>query len=147
MSDVTCNLTSNAAFNPMEGTVAESGGGLPPANYSAEFVEAEHLPAVEADPMSGEGGRKWAKVVFKWRISEGEHKDKFAVRETPVSTGGKSAFILVCGWVMGKQLTGKDGYGLKPFVGRKYLLTIGNKADKNGNLTQWTHVVNAMLVP
>jgi hypothetical protein len=35
----------------------------------------------------------------------------------------------------------------KPFAGRKYLLTIGNKTDKNGNPTNWTHVVNAMLMP
>lgn len=139
---------SDTLFDPMEGMVAESNsGGLPAGNYVGVFEAAEYLPAQEPDAMSGEGGRKWAKIVFKWRITDGEHNGKYAVRETPQSTGVKSSYVQVCGLVMGKPLTPKDGIKLKPFVGRKYLLSISNKTDKSGNPTNWTHVVNAMLMP
>jgi len=139
---------SENLFDPMEGVVAESNaGGLPSGNYAGVFEAAEYLPAQEPDAMSGEGGRKWAKIAFKWRITEGEHEGKYAVRETPQSTGVKSSYVQTCGWVMGKPLTPRDAIKLKALVGRKYLLTVGNKADKNGNPTNWTHVVNAMLIP
>jgi hypothetical protein len=59
----------------------------------------------------------------------------------------KSAFITACCWVIGKQLTAKDAFDLKEFVGRRYLLTVGQQTDKSGNPKQWRHVVNAMLVP
>jgi hypothetical protein len=139
---------SDTLFDPMEGMVAESNsGGLPAGNYVGVFDATEYLPAQETDAMSGEGGRKWAKIAFKWRIIDGEHSGKYAVRETPQSTGVKSSYVQVSGLVMGKPLTPKDAIKLKPFVGRKYLLTISNKTDKSGNPTNWTHVVNAMLMP
>jgi hypothetical protein len=145
-------MSEDKVFDPMEGIVAESNsGGLPAGNYVGVFEAAEYLPAQEADAMSGEGGRQWAKIAFKWRLTEdttnGEHKGKYAVRETPESTGAKSAYVQVCSLVMGKALTPKDIIKLKPFVGRKYLLTVSNKTDKNGNPTQWTHVSNAILMP
>jgi hypothetical protein len=135
-------------FNPMKGCVAETNsGGLPAGNYVGLFECAEYLPVQEPDEMTGKGGRQWAKIAFKWRIAEGEHKDKTAIRETPESNGIKSQFIQWCGLVMSKSLTPKDGYDLAPFVGRKYLITVSVKADKNGNPTAWTHVSNAMLMP
>ncbi|HTU91841.1 MAG TPA: hypothetical protein VMF69_17295, partial [Gemmataceae bacterium] len=68
---------SEVVFNPMEGIVAESnGGGLPAGAYQGEFVGAEHLPALEPDPMTGKSERQYAKVVFKWLISHGEHQGK-----------------------------------------------------------------------
>jgi hypothetical protein len=145
-------MSENNVFDPMEASVAEqSSGGLPAGNYVGVFEAAEYLPAQEGDAMSGEGARKWAKIVFKWRLTEdpsnGEHKGKYALRETPQSTGVKSSYVQTCGLVMGKPLTPNDAIKLKPFVGRKYLLTVGNKTDKNGNPTNWTHVVNAMLMP
>lgn len=141
-------MSDNKVFDPMESIVAESNsGGLPAGNYVGVFEAAEYLPVQEPDAMSGEGGRQWAKIAFKWRITDGEHAGKFAVRETPHSTGVKASYVQVCGLIMGKTLTPKDAINLKPFVGRKYLLTIGNKADKNGNPTNWTHVTNAMLCP
>lgn len=145
-------MSEDKVFDPMESIVADSNaGGLPTGNYVGVFETAEYLPAEEPDAMSGEGGRKWAKIAFKWRLTEdatnGEHKGKYAVRETPQSTGAKSSYVQVCGWVLGKPLTPKDAVKLKPCVGRKYLLTVGNKTDKNGNPTNWTHVANAMLMP
>ncbi len=139
-------------FDPMECVVAESNsGGLPPGNYVGVFEGAEYLPEQPPDEMTGEGGRQWAKIVFKWRLTDdtqnGEFKGKNAVRETPKSTGIKSSFVQVCGLVMGKSLTPKDAIKLTPFVGRKYLLTVSSKLDKNGNQTNWTHVSNAMLAP
>jgi hypothetical protein len=122
-------------------------GGFPAGNYEGVFKEAENLPAKEPDLTTGEGGRQWAKVVFKWEITKGDHTGKTAIRETPQNTGMKSGFVQVCGWVMGKPLTPKDAITLRPFVGRKYLLTIGNKTDKNGMPTNWTHVSNAMPTP
>lgn len=148
LGEIMLSSNDDKVFDPMQGVVAEgSKGGLPIGNYIGVFVGAEYLPAKEPDPMSGEGGRQWPKTVFRWQIVEGEYKDKFAIRETSVGQGtSKSAFVQVCGLVMGKTLTAKDPYNLKPYVGRKYGLTIGNKTDKNGNATQWTHVVNAMLM-
>jgi hypothetical protein len=139
-------------FNPMESCVAESNsGGLPVGNYVGVFEAAEYLPEKEADPMTGEGGRKWAKIQFKWRLTDdvqnGEHKGKIAMRETPQSTGVKASYVQVCSLVMGKSLTPKDAISLQQFVGRKYLLTVSPKVDKNGVPTNWTQVSNAMLVP
>jgi hypothetical protein len=135
-------------FNPMKGVVAEANvGGLPIGNYVGKFVEAKYFPEQEADAMTGEGGRQWAKIVFKWEILEGEYKDKFAIRETPHSMGVKAAYVAVCGFVCGKQLTPKDEWDLVPFVGRKYLLTVSQKLKKDGTATNWNHVSNAMLVP
>jgi hypothetical protein len=136
---------SENAFDPMECAVAESNaGGLPSANYVGEFVGAEYLPAQEPDAMSGEGGRKWAKIAFKWRITEGEYKDKYAVRETPQSTGVKSSYVQVCGLVMGKPLTPKDAIKLKPFVGRKYR---ASARKKHVNLAVFRVVLVCQLAP
>lgn len=141
MSEVKC-------FDPMKGIVAESNsGGLPVGNYVGVFLEAEYLPEQEADAMTGEGRRKWAKIVFKWEITEGEHKSKTAICETPESSGVKSAFIRVCSLIEGKQLTAKSEFDLTKHVGKKYLLTVSNKVKQDGTATNWTHVSNAMPMP
>jgi hypothetical protein len=135
-------------FNPMVGKVAEqTSAGLPAGRYQAEFVGAEYLPAVEPDPMTGKGGRQFATVQFKWRVSQGEHVGQYATRETPASKGIKSAYIQVCGFVIGKPLGANEDINLTPFVGRKYLLTVAQKVGKDGTPKNWTHVVNAMLIP
>jgi hypothetical protein len=138
----------NKVFNPMRGVVAESNsGGLPIGTYVGVFKEAEYLPEQEADAMTGEGGRKWAKIAFKWEIAEGEHKSKMAIRETPESSGVKSAFIAVCSLIEGKQLTASSQFDLTKHVGKKYLLTVSNKVKQDGTATNWTHVSNAMPMP
>ena len=115
------------------------------------FKEAEYLPEQEADAMTGEGGRKWAKIVFKWELTDdttnGEHKGKVAIRETPESSGVKSAFITVCSLIENKQLTASSQFDLTKQVGKKYLLTVSNKVKQDGRATNWTHVSNAMLMP
>lgn len=135
-------------FNPMHGVVATAAtGGLPPAIYKGEFVGAEYLPAEEPDPTTNRKGRLWASTLFKWQITDGEHKGRMATRETPAKETAKANFVQWAGIVMGKPLSAQDAYDLMPFLGRQYLLTIANKTDKNGNPTTWTHVVNAMLMP
>jgi hypothetical protein len=135
-------------FNPKQWQVATANaGGLPPANYKGEFVGAEHLPAEEPNEATGRKGKEWPSILFKWEITEGEHKGRTATRETPVGTTAKCGFAQVCGLVMGKPLAAKDAVNLNPFVGKNYLLQIANKTDKHGNPTAWTHVVNAMLTP
>jgi hypothetical protein len=134
-------------FDPMKGRVTESGSGLPEGQYQGDFVMAEHLAECEPDAMTGEGGRKFPKVVFKWKVLGGEYDGKEAIRETPVGSGIKSSYIQVCGWIVGRPLTAKDAFDLTQFVGRKYLLTIGKKIDRNGNPANWRHVSNAMLIP
>jgi hypothetical protein len=127
-------------------SVAESNsGGLPLGNYEGKFVGVEYLPEKEADAMSGEGGRKWAKYAFKWEITEGEHKGKTAIRETTAKTTAKSDFTATIGLIMSKQLTAGSPYDLTAFVGRKYLVTIGYKMKQDGTATTWAHVSNAML--
>ena len=141
-------MNENKEFNPMQFVVAESkSGGLPEGNYVGVFLGAKYLPEQEADPMTGEGGRQWAKIAFKWEVTEGEHKGETAVRETPFSQGVKASYVAVCGLVMGKQLAAGTAVNLAPFVGRKYLLTVSVKVKKNGTPTTWTHVSNAMLMP
>jgi len=139
---------SDKVFNPMRGVVAESNsGGLPIGTYVGVFKEAEYLPEQEADAMTGEGGRKWAKIAFKWEIAEGDCKGKVAIRETPVSDKPKSAFIEVVGLIEGKQLTAKSEFDLEKQIGKKYLLTISNKVKQDGTATNWTHVSNVMKMP
>src|SRR5580704_11415765 len=121
-------------FNPMQWQVATANaGGLPPNTYKGAFVGAEHLPAEEPDEATGRKGRLWPSILFKWEITDGEHKGRTATRETSVGTTAKCGFMQMCGLVMGKQLSAKDDYDLTPFVERHYLLTIANKPDKYGN--------------
>lgn len=135
-------------FNPMKTTVAAAnGGGLPDGVYTAIFECAEYLPAVEADPMTGDAGRKWPKVVFRWKVTDGPHAGAAAIRETPEGTTAKSSFVQVCGMVMGRQLTAGEPIDLLPCVGKRYLLTIGERTDKFGKATGWRHVTNTMLLP
>jgi hypothetical protein len=137
----------NVIFDPMKFVVTESNsGGLPANNYTGKFVGAEYLPAQEADAMTGEGGRQWAKIVFRWEILEGEYKGKFASRETPVSTGAKSSYVAVCGQIVGGQQTAGMQGDLSLFIGRKYMLTVAKKLDRNGAPTNWTHVSHAILM-
>lgn len=135
-------------FNPMQGVVATAAtGGLPPNTYKGEFVGADYLPAEEPDPTTNRKGRMYASILFKWQITDGEFQGRTATRETPVAQTAKASYVQWVGFVMGKPLSAKDAYDLKPFLGRQYLLTIANKTDKAGNPTTWTHVQNAMLIP
>ncbi len=142
-------MSNETVFDPMKGVVAEANsGGLPVGTYVGLFQGAEYLPVIEADPMTGKGGRQWAKVAFKWGITtEGEFAGKVAIRETPCSIGAKASYTTFCGHVMGRTLTASEKIDLTPFVGKKYLLTVSNQVDANGNQKAWTHVSNAIPMP
>src|ERR1700722_3989151 len=99
------NENMKEVFDPMKGIVAESAsGGLPVGNYVGEFVGAEYLPVVEPDAMTGKGGRQFPQILFKWLLTEGEHKGKTATRETPAPKPNgqtlKTHYIEVCGQVV-----------------------------------------------
>lgn len=141
-------------FDPMRGRVAApTAGALPAGTYTAEFLGAEYLPVSEPDPMTGKGGRQWAAVAFRWKVAEGEHAGQTATREASlgeeprVAYSPKSKYVEFAGLIMGKTLSPNDEIELKPYVGRKYLLTVAHKTDAAGNQKAWTHVANAMLIP
>jgi hypothetical protein len=138
--------TMTDVFDPMAFVVSGSGG-LPAGAYSAVFEAADYLPEEPPDPMTGRGGRQWPKVVFRWRIAEGPEAGKEAIRETPVGTSSRVGYTQVCGWLVGKTLGVGDKGGLQECVGKRYLLTVGNRTTKEGVPTAWTHVVNAMRLP
>jgi hypothetical protein len=124
------------------GKITVSDGGLvPPGMYKGRFTKVEHLPECEPDPMSGKGGRKYAKIHFAWEItSDGPHKGKTISTDTPVSTGPKSRFVQVAGWLLGKQIQPGESLDITACIGREYGLTHG----PNGR--GWTEVVHAMPV-
>jgi hypothetical protein len=138
-------------FNPMKGVVIEreSKPKVPAGQYEAEFVKGEYLPSQEPDPMTGAKGRQWASVRFTWRVAKGEHAGQFVARETSVPTNGastKTAFVAWCGYLLGRTL-GPEGYDLSSCVGKRYLITVGEKRNKAGQPTGWHHVEQCLRLP
>ncbi|MCE9561574.1 MAG: hypothetical protein K8U57_05925 [Planctomycetes bacterium] len=125
-------------YNPMRGTVSQSGT-VPCGGYQAVFKTAEYLPEHEGD-MEGKGKRQFPSVRFNWEISDGEHKGKLVNTETSTANSVKSRQYTVISWLLGRQPTAE--YDLSACVGKKYLVTVGNKPNKN-----WVEVTQAMLSP
>lgn len=128
-------------YDPMKGVIS-SGEGVPPDNYTAKFLKAEYRPAVEADPMTGKGERKYDATRFSWEVLEGTEKGKIATCDTGTATGVKSRFYMVLSWLMGgKAPNPGEPYDLSSCIGKKYLITVGNKPQK-----QWVEVTHAILM-
>ena len=134
---------SETGFNPLEAEIAEAtSGAVPPGTYTAEFVGATYLPVEEADAMTGKGGRKFAQVGWSWTIRGGEHDDRTVNRDTPANTKPGTQYYDVASWLLGKGPTPGQSVGLTPYIGKKYLITMGAKPGKT-----WVEVVNAMRLP
>lgn len=131
-------------FDPMKGMVAASaGGGVEPDNYAAEFVGAEYIPASDADPMTGKGGRQWPSIKFSWRLEDG----RAVSRETSANKGLKTGFVETVGWLLGKPLAANEAYDLTACVGLTYLVTVGPKMNKAGQPTGWNEVTACIKLP
>lgn len=131
-------------FNPMEGVVTAGGGGSVTAgSYQASFVGADLLPATDADPMTGKGGRQWAAIKFRWQLEDGRE----VTRETPANTGQKSGYVQTVGWLLGRMPAASEAFSLTPCVGRMYLITVGAKVNKVGQPTGWTEVTACIPLP
>ena len=138
-------MSNDKSFNPMDFVVPETdGGGLPVGQYEGAFLGIDHLPVKEADPMTGEGKREYPNYVFKWEITKGDFAGKVVSRETSTNVGIKTKFAEVVGMVRGSPLAPKEAVQLKQFIGKKYMLAVSKKLDKNGNPKEWTHVSNAI---
>lgn len=134
-------------INPMQGKLVANanGGGVPAGAYTAEFVKCEHLPVIEADPMTGKGGRKWACNRFSWRVIGGEHDGQTAYRETPANSSLKSKFAETLSWLLGKMP--EADYNLQACVGKRYLINVSQKLDQAGRPTNYTCVTSCITMP
>jgi hypothetical protein len=73
--------------------------------------------------------------------------DRTVTRETTVSQGPKSGYILTVGWLMGHTLAANEPFDLRACVGKTYLVTVGPKVNKAGQPTGWNEVTACIALP
>lgn len=139
-------MSDGKMFDPMKGMISE-GNRVPTGTYNGKFVKAEYLPKTEADPMTDKGKRDYESIRFVWEITEGDHIGKAVNTETTMATGIKSRFYQVVCWLLGKNSGPGEAYDLTSCIGKKYLLTLGNKPGNKPGKSPWVEVVNAMMLP
>lgn len=90
-----------------------SGEGVPPGAYQGVFGGIEQ---VENDYG---GGYRW-----KWRITQGEHKDKIASRITGLKPSPKNACGKMLIALAGRALAAGEALDLGTLIGKQYMVMV-----------------------
>jgi hypothetical protein len=102
-----------------------SSGGVPVGSYKAVFAGVETQPANLEKNFAA--GLRW-----NWRIEGGEHNGATASRITSASPSPRNACGKMLAAVIGRALVEKEQIDPATFVGRTYMIVVGQSQSGNG---------------